>query len=452
MKHGLDLLNDRVNKVFINYLLPSVGGMLGISLYVLGDTLIVGRGLGSLGLAALNISIPIMNIFAGLGFLFGVGGATIVSILRGEKKFEEVNKVFSFSLFLAASVGIILIILGLTFLDEFAVFMGANSDKLLNMSTSYLRPMFMSSLLFVLNSFMIIFLRNDNAPRLVMRAMLISSISNVLLDYLFIIVLNMGMFGAGLATSLSPIISLIIMSSHFIKNNNKVALARFSFKFKTFKRIISNGIPSFVIETMAGIVIFIFNIVILRLEGDIGVSACSIIANLSLFSAAVFNGIGQAIQPLISINHGAKKTKRVKSFVTLALYFSAGFGILFYSIGLFFPNALTRIFVSKFAPKLFKLSVTGIRIYFLSFLLMGINTTLISYLQSIEFSKASITSSIMRGFVFIIIGIIIWPRLWQINGVWLTIPIAELLTVVFTTLSFKPISNVIKYSFKFKKA
>lgn len=446
MKQKFDLLKGDIWNIFWSYLLPSVGGMLGISLYVLGDTLLVGRGLGSSGLAALNISIPIMNIFSGLGLLLGVGGATMVSILKGEGRNEDTDEVFTITFIISSIIGLLITIFGLIYLEEFATFMGASNGKILNMSTEYLRPLIIGSIFFVVNSFLIIFVRNDNAPKLVMTAMLISSISNVILDYIFIFIFNLGMMGAGLATALSPIISLSILSTHFIKKKNTIKFGKVSLKAETLKRIILNGIPSFIIETMAGIVIFIFNIVILKIEGNIGVSAYSIVANLSLFCAAVFNGIGQAIQPIVSINYGARKYERVREVVKLSVYTSLGVGILFFLIGLGFPRQLTRIFINEANPELISLSITGIRLYFISFIFMGLNTVIVSYLQSMEYSRASISISIGRGFIFVISGIIILPIIFGIGGVWITIPLAEVITLIYAIRFYEPCREILGYS------
>lgn len=446
MKGKSSLLHDNIKKVFLSYLLPSVGGMLGISLYVLGDTLLVGRGLGSSGLAALNISIPIMNIFSGLGSLLGVGGATIVSILKGEGKKENIDQVFTLAFIISFILGSLITIFGLIYLEEFARFLGANNAEILKMSTDYLRLLIIGSVFFVLNSFFIIFLRNDNAPRLVMVAMLTSSISNVILDYVFIFIFGLGMMGAGLATVLSPIISLSILSSHFIKKKNTIKFGKVKWKIETLKRMILNGIPSFIIEAMLGIVIFIFNIAILKIKGNIGVSAYSIVANLSLFCAAVFNGIGQGIQPIISINYGARKYERVKEVVRLAVYTSLSIGIFFFIIGLAFPRELTKIFITEFNPELMSLSITGIRLYFISFIFMGLNTVIVSYLQSMEYSRASISISIGRGLVFVIAGIIILPIIFGINGVWLTIPLAEIIALIFSIIFYPPCREALGYS------
>lgn len=302
---------------------------------------------------------------------------------------------------------------------------------------------------FVLNAFFIIFLRNDHAPRLVMVAMLTSSISNVILDYVFIFIFKMGMFGAGLATAMSPVISLLIMSTHFLRKNNTIEFAHFKFSFVTLKRMVLNGIPSFVIESMAGVVIFVFNLAILRIEGNIGVSAYSIVANLSLFSAAVFNGVGQAIQPIISVNYGAGLMERVKEVVRLALWVSLGVGLVFFMLGFFFPRHLTLIFINNPSLELMALSMRGIRLYFLAFLLMGLNTVVVSYLQSMEYAKKSIVLSVGRGLVFALSGIMILPFFFGMDGVWLTIPLAEVLTLGMAVLMFKPVRNILSYSFSF---
>lgn len=449
MRSNQDLLKGNIKRIFLSYLLPSVGGMLGISLYVLGDTLLVGRGLGSNGLTALNVSIPIMNVFAGVGLLLGVGGATIVSILKGEGREDETSSIFTLSFLLTLVTGLLIGTLGLIFLEEFARFMGASQGVVLKMSKEYLTPLFLASVFFVVNSFLIVFVRNDNSPRLAMVAMLVSSISNVILDYVFLFIFDWGIRGIGIATALSPVISLCILSSHFIRRKNTIKLTRFQFSIGVLKRIVANGIPSFVIETVAGVVIFVFNRVIITIEGDLGVAAYSIVANLSLFCAAVFNGIGQGIQPIISINYGAKEFERVYDIVKLAIYTSLGVGMAFFLMGLIFPRQLASIFIKGDNPSLMAMSTRGIRLYFTAFILMGLNTVLISFLQSKEYAKVSISISIGRGFVFILIGIVILPKLLGIDGVWLTIPLAEVLTLIYSVLAHELCREALSYSVRY---
>lgn len=433
-----------IRKTFFKYLIPSIGGMLGVSLYVLGDTMIVGRALGSTGLAALNISIPLINVFSGLGLLFGIGGSTAIAISRGRKEYEEVNDIFSKSMIMAFIIGIFLTLIRVFFLDQLVYFLGA-SDETFQMSRDYLGVLMSFSLMFLLNSSLTVFVRNDGSPRLAMWGMLIGSIINVILDYIFIFKFHWGMAGGALATGISPIIGLIILSFHFIKKRNKMQFMIPKMDLSIIRRIIGNGSSSFIIELSAGIVIFSFNQSLSRITGDIGISAYSIIANLSLIFAAIFAGVGQGIQPIISYNFGANRMKTVYESVKLAIYTSLIFGVSFYAIGFFFPEFLVSIFV-KADKELLDLTVRGIRLYFTGFILMGLNITLTSFIQSKEYAKISLIISLSRGFVLIILVLMILPNLIGIDGVWLSLPIAELLTTILSIFQFKKFRKALMYS------
>lgn len=443
--------DEKINKseirsTFFKYLIPSIGGMLGISLYVLGDTMIVGRALGSQGLAALNISIPLINVFNGLGLLFGIGGSTAISISRGREKYKDINTVFSSSMIMALLIGIILTLIRVFFLNKLVYFLGA-SNETFQMAKDYLGILMSFSIMFLLNSSLTVFVRNDGSPRLAMWAMLIGSIINVILDYIFIFKFKWGMAGGAFATGLSPVIGLIILSFHFLRGKNKMKFIVPKIDFSIIRRIIANGGSSFIIELSAGIVIFSFNQSLAKITGDIGISAYSIIANLSLIFAAIFAGVGQGIQPIISYNFGAGKLKTVYESVKLAVYTSLILGIGFYLIGFFFPGFLVSVFV-KPDLELLNITVRGIRLYFLGFILMGLNITLTSFKQSKEYARASLLISLSRGFVLIILILILLPPFIGIDGVWLAFPIAELLTSIFSFYYFKKYRKALLYSFK----
>ena len=208
MTNQSDLLKGDIRRVFLKYLIPSVGGMMGISLYVLGDTMLIGRGLGSQGLAALNISIPLINVLNGLGLLFGIGGATFLSRSRGQNKTHQVNDIFTKSVIMAVLAGIVLTLVRVFFLDDLCYFLGASPDTF-QMSRDYLGVLLAFSIPFVLNSALTVLVRNDGDPRLAMWAMLTGSIVNVILDYIFIFEFKWGMWGGALATVISPILSLV---------------------------------------------------------------------------------------------------------------------------------------------------------------------------------------------------------------------------------------------------
>lgn len=444
MSNRTKLLEGDTGKVFLKYLIPAVGGMLGTSLYVLGDTMVVGQGLGSQGLAALNVSIPIINVFNGMGLLFGIGGATAISINRGRRDEEGLNDIFSKSMIMAFIIGAIITIIRILFLDEFVSFLGA-SEASFQMSKDYLGILMFFSIAFLLNVSLTVHIRNDGAPRLAMAGMLTGSIMNVILDYIFVFKFNWGMSGVGLATGFAPVIGLIILGTHFIRKKNQIKFIIPKVNWSIVKRIIVNGGASFIVEISAGIVIFTFNKVLSDIAGDIGITAYSIVANLSLIFAAIFIGLGQAIQPIVSINYGANKMNRVYEFVKMAILTSFILGGLFYSLGLFFPEFLISIFIDANA-ELMKIATRGIRIYFLSFVLMGVNIVLTSFIQSKEYGRTSLIISLSRGFIFVILILMILPKIIGIDGVWLTLPLAELITSIISLIYFKKYRKAVQYT------
>ncbi len=187
--------------------------------------------------------------------------------------------------------------------------------------------------------------------------------------------------------------------------------------------------PSFLNEISAGFVIFIFNIVIYKFEGDLGVSAYGIITNIVLIFMAVFNGVSQGVQPLISVNFGAKKEERVKEFLRLTRIIVLILGVGFLGMGLLLPNQMIGLFTSD-RGRLLSITRQGIYLYFIAFLFNGSNILNIAYLQAVEKSKESSLLSTLRGLVFVIIFIIVLPRIIGVYGVWLTIPITELSTLL----------------------
>ncbi len=438
------ILEKDIRKVFWAYLLPSVGGMLGTSLYVLGDTMIVGRGLGSPGLAALNISIPLINVFAGFGLLFGMGGATALAVDQGQGKGEQLNVIFTKSMAMSFLVGVLLTLVRIFFLEELCYFLGA-SEATLEMARDYLGVLMSFSTAFLLNTTLTIFVRNDGAPELAMWSMLTGSILNVVLDYVFIFSFGWGMAGGALATGLAPVVSLIILSTHFIRKKNTIRLIPFRLQPKLTGRIVANGGASFVLELSAGIVIFAFNQVILGLAGDLGVSAYGVIANLSLICAAIFAGVGQGIQPIVSVNHGAGKSERVYEVISLGLYTALGLGLVFIALGLVFPGFLVSLFTGA-NTELLGIAVNGIRLYFLSFAAMSLNIVLTSFLQAKEKSRSSLAISLTRGLFLVLISLSILPKLMGLNGVWLTMPVAEVLTL-FLAVWFSEVGrNAVRHS------
>lgn len=429
------LLHGDIDKVFRKYLINSVLGMLVVSFYILVDTMFVGRGIGSDGLAALNISIPIFNFLNSIGLLLGMGGATALSIMVGKNDIYEARRIFTQTVLLAVIIGIITSIVGVRYTKEIGYMLGATKESI-SLVSEYLSGMLFLSFSFILVHTIASFVRNDNRPRLVMIATVSSGILNIILDYIFIFNFKLGIQGAALATAISSFINLLILCTHFISKKCTLKFIKFRPRVRRIIRILINGLPSFIIEMSSGIVIFTFNIAILNIIGQIGVSAYSIIANVALICVSIFTGIGQAIQPIISINYGAGQYERVERVKKLALIFAFVSGSLFYLFGIIFPRQIVSIFTNDIG-EIVTITINGIRYYFLSFIIAGINIVMGSYYQSIEYRVASNIISLGRGIVFLIIGLIVLPRVFGINGVWLSAVFAELVTLVCTFIYIK---------------
>ncbi len=430
-------------KTFRKYVTLNVLGMIGLSCYILADTYFVSKGLGTNGLASLNLAISIYSFVYGLGLMIGIGGATKYAILKAKQEHEEANKIFSTSINLGITIGILITLIGIFLSEPLSRILGAN-EHTFTMTNTYLKTILSFAPFFILNNVLIAFVRNDGDPKLSMAGMLIGSFSNVILDYIFIFPLNMGMFGAAFATGLAPIISLCILSLHFIKNNNNFSYKKIRISIKRILSICSLGISSLITEISSGIVLIIFNIVILKLEGNTGVAAYGIVANLSLVSASIFTGIAQGIQPLISSFYGNKNVISIKKIFRYAIVLSLIIAVCLYIIVFVFSNQLVSIFNSENNELLRELAVKGLRLYFIGFLFAGINIITASFFSSIEQAKLGFVISIVRSVVAIIPVVLALSSIFGINGVWTSFPCAELISFVTVAVCLKKHNEKIK--------
>ena len=440
MKHKVDFLKDDVFRLFLRYLGPSIAATAVASMYILFDTIFIGRGVGSDGLAALNIALPVYNVIFALGLLAGVGGATVMAISMGQKRLDMVNKIFTQSMIVAIVFGTLTAVLGSVFIDELCMFLGATESNF-KLVKDYLSVIMMFSFSFLISNALSVFIRNDKAPKLAMWATVIGTIINIILDWLFVMVFHLGMRGAAIATITASLIGLfILVYFHFIRGKGSLRFVKTKVQGSTLKRILKNGVPSFIIEISSGVVIFAFNMVLDKITGTIGISAYSIIANISLMCGAIFTGICQASQPIISVNYGAREMKRVNKVLKLGVTFAFAFGVMFFLVGMLFPRQIVSLF-NKDSLELMEITSKGIQLYFIAFIIMGVNIVMGSYFQAIEYSMLATVVSLGRGVVFILLGLFILPNMLGVSGVWLTVPFAEVLSLGITLIFFSKLKK-----------
>lgn len=431
----MNLLQDSVYKLYFKYFFPTMCAALSTSIYVLFDTIFIGQGVGSTGLTALNIVLPIYSIYFGTGLLIGIGGSTLMSIEKGRKREDKAQKIFTLSFILGLFLSLIYTVIGFVFLDEIAIILGATKE-VLALVKEYMIVVVGGTIPFVMGSIVAPFIRADKAPKRAMFAVIFSGFLNIILDYIFVFPLNMGMKGAAIATVFSYTISFLILLTHLLSKNNTLSFKKDFYKLSYVFRIIKCGLPSLFIEVSLGFVIFIFNIQILKLIGDDGVTAYSIISNIGIIAVALFNGISQTIQPLVSINIGANLKDRALKLRNLGLSTALLIGVVFFILCILFPDQIVRIFV-KPSEKVLSIAINSIRIYSIAFIIMGINMVTGAYFQSVELAKESFIIAFSRGLLFVSICVFILPIFFGINGVWLSVPIGEILTLIVVIILLK---------------
>lgn len=435
MKTKAEVKNTNSFREFAKYASLNVTGMLGLSCYILADTFFVSKNLGANGLTALNLAIPIYSFINGIGLMLGMGGATKYSILKSQKAVVKGNHTFTNTVMAALCVAALFFSLGLFFSEGIALFLGAD-EVVFEMSRTYLQVILLFSPAFILNNVLLCFVRNDGAPQLSMAAMLGGSLSNIILDYVFMFPLGMGILGAVLATGLAPLCSILILSPFFLKKKNLFRLIKCRVSLHLCKSILSGGLPSLITEVSSGIVILIFNGILLGLEGNIGVAAYGVIANLSLVVIAIYTGIAQGIQPIISRQHGAGnhgETLAVLKYALVTLVILSG---TIYSIVYFGAGQITGIFNSEQNKTLHQIAVTGLKIYFTGGLFAGFNIILSVYFTSTENPLPAHIISILRGFLVIIPLAFLLSAIGGILGVWWVFPTTELIVSVFAGLLY----------------
>lgn len=428
--------NQMYRKKFARYASLSVLGMLGVSCYILADTFFVAMGMGTKGLAALNIAIPVYNFIHGCGLMFGMGGAIKFSICKSSRDYGRMNRIFANTVYLGLLFGFLFFMAGLIGSKPLAGVLGADSE-ILDMTDTYLHWMLMFSPAFIMNDILLCFVRNDDNPLLASTAMLSGSFANIVMDYIFIFPMGMGILGAVLATGFSPVISMGIMSLHWTKGKNSFRMV----KARVYREIIRQdfvlGFPSLIDQLATGIAMIVFNMLILKLEGNVGVAAYGVIANISLVVVAVYAGIAQGVQPLISDAYGSGDKNSIRLGLRYSMTTIAVLSAVIYLSVFFFADPITAAFNSENNLRMQEISIQGLRLYFTAVLFVGFNTMIAVFFASIEKALPAHILSLLRGLVLIVPVAFVLSALWKMTGIWLTYPVTEGIAAVLGCILYR---------------
>lgn len=427
----MDFLNGDIRKLYFKYLASAFGSALITSIYSIVDMAMVGQYHGPEGAAALAVVAPVWNIIYSLGLLMGIGGSVLFSTIRGQKdgQIRQSNEYFTVSIIgsaiLAAAAW-----LGIIFFDrELLLFFGAEAGTL-ELAREYVLPIKFVVPCFLFTQTLAAYLRNDKNPALATAAVLAGGIFNIFGDYFFVFTCDMGAMGAGLATAIGTVVSIIVMLTHFFTKKNTLRLVRPQGLLRKFGKICSTGFSTFFIDIAMGVLTILFNRQIMAYLGTDALSVYGVIVNISTFVQCCAYSVGQASQPIFSTNFGAGRGDRIRQTLKYALGSTAFFTIVWVALCLSIPNQFIHLFMNPTAEVL-QIAPGIIRSYGLSFLLLPLNIFSTYYFQALMKPRAAFVISIARGLIISGALILLLPAVVGANAIWFAMPLTELLVAVY---------------------
>lgn len=438
----MNLVKDDIKKLYLRFLISSFGSALITSVYGIVDAMVVGQYYGPIGSSSLGVIAPIWNIIYSFGLLVGIGGSILFSVNKNKKEKIDGNTFFTSSIILGIIISLVLWVLLFAVEEPMLYFFGAD-EELIVLCKEYLLPVKISAPIFVFTQILSSFLRNDNNPKLATIAVVIGGIFNIFFDWFLVFYCNIGIMGAGIATCACAFVSILVMCIHFFTKRNTLKLTFKNNIFVHFKNIIINGFSTFIIDLAMGILNVFFNRQILRYFDYNALSIFAIIINIATFVQCCGYGIGQACQPLLSENFGAKNYKRVNKTLIYGIVSSFIVGLIWLILCETIPKEFIKFFMVP-TEEVLKIGPKIIRMYSVAFFILPFNVFSTYYFQSILKPYISLIISLARGFV--LSGILLYVfGLINKDLIWISIQVTELIVFVFVII------NIIKNEKKLKK-
>lgn len=424
-----------LTKQFFKYVSQNIFGLLGTSCYILADTYFIAQAAGTDGVTLLNLCLPIYNLIFAFGSMIGLGAATRYAILRAQGD-ARAQRYFSNAIFSVCILAVPFMLVGIFRPDGLLRLMGGDAD-IVALGMNYARIFLMFTPFFMCNYVVASFVRNDGDPSLAMVATLSGSLFNVVFDYIFIFPMGLGLPGAALATAISPILSIAVCSAHFIKKSNTITFVRKAPSVRLLAQSCQLGISGFVGELSSGVTTTVFNFLLLRLAGNVAVAAYGVVANFALVATAIFNGVAQGAQPLVSQCYGKNEMTGARKLLLLGCGTALGLAALLYGVVFGYTDALTALFNSENSALMAEFAHSGMRIYFVGYFFAGCNIVAAGYLGAVNRPAEASITSLCRGMVAIVVCSLVLSALFGMNGVWAAFPVSEAITLALTVFLLK---------------
>lgn len=409
--------------------------MIFTSIYGVVDGLFISNFVGKSAFAAVNFIMPFLMVLGAVGFMLGTGGTAIVSQTLGEGDEEKANRYFSFLVYFTVAIGAVIALLGEAFIPQVTRLLGAN-ENMFDDCVLYARIIMLAVPAFMLQNLFQAFFTTAEKPNLGFAVTFAAGCTNMVLDALMVGVFKWGVAGAAIATAISQLVGAVIPLFYFgRKNGSLLRLGKCAFYGKVLLKTCTNGSSEFVSNISGSIVGMVFNAQLMRLAGENGVSAYGVMMYVGFIYVAIFIGYAIGTAPIIGYNHGAKNHSELKSIFKKSLILMGIFGVLMTVLAVVLAPAISKLFVG-YDAELCEMTTKAFYLFSLSFLFSGFGIFGSSLFTALGSGSISATISFLRTLVFQIGSVLILPIFFDVNGVWLSLLCADVLSTIVTVIFF----------------
>ncbi|MBA7681982.1 Multidrug export protein MepA [subsurface metagenome] len=431
------LANERIGKLLWKLSLPAGIGMFVMALYNVVDTIFIGQVVGPLGIAGLTIVFPIQILVMGIGLMIGIGGASLISRSLGARDFEKAERTLGNAILLAVILGVLIAIVGLSNSSFWLRLVGA-SETILPYAKDYLDIILLGTAFRIFAMGINQLVRAEGNARVAMISMLIGAILNILLDAVFIIALGMGIKGAAIATVLSQVVTTLYIIYYYLFQGSsvKVHMKNFVPKLIVIREIMIIGFGSFVRMAGGSLVAIIVNRTLVVYGGDLAVAAYGMVHRVMMFAFMPIMSVGQGLQPILGFSYGAKRPDRALKVIKLSAIVATIFSIISFLFIFFFHAPIMRVFTND--GSLVSAGSHAARLIFLAAYLIGFQMVGSVVFQALGKAVPTFVTATSRQILFLLPLVFILPKFLQLDGIWLSFPIADALSFILTLALFVP--------------
>lgn len=420
-------------KKLLRFTLPSIIMMIFTSIYGVVDGFFVSNFVGKTPFAAVNFIMPFLMILGAVGFMFGTGGSALITKTMGEGNYSKAKRLFSLFVYVTAVCGIIIAALGIIFIRPIAAFLGATGEMLDN-CVLYGRVILIALPFYMLQYEFQSFFSTAEKPQLGLGVTVAAGLTNIIFDALFVAVFQWGLVGAAAATAMSQVVGGCIPIIYFArKNSSLLKLTKTKFDGKSLLKACTNGSSELMSNISMSIVNMLYNVQLMKYAGEDGVAAYGVLMYVNMIFLAAFIGYSVGSAPITGYNYGAKNSKELKNLLKKSFIIIGAFSVFMIALAEILAYPLAKIFVG-YDAELMNLTLRGFRIFSFSFLFAGMSIFGSAFFTALNNGLISALISFLRTLVFQIASVLILPIFLEIDGIWISIVTAEIMSIIITIL------------------